>query len=269
MKWILAHLFLGIILYWPVAWSSENTLEIQKELSCTYFSNSKISSDHQTEAQASCVQCPPGPTQTPLSLALLTDVKDSVAAQPCCFVYTPLDAQSSDRLKNGRLSFYWAQELIGSDLLRQDLKNMSHLPQNFIAVFDTDAAGNDCAFHTEQVESLISDQGQHAVLPELGNRLKFYYTVWPQDYEKASTEISRNAPYFINNSMSWEKELSMYRAVSRLSPPSVMIISAGNEYPTPMSPFKVKTSQDLNTILVGNLSPDGLVNVRQGAKSIY
>ena len=115
IKWILPHLFLGIILYGPVAWSSENTLEVQTEPSCTYFSNSRNSSDHQTEAQASCIQCPPGPTQTPLSLALLPDVKDSVAAQPCCFVYTPSGVQSSDKLKNGRLSFYWAQELIGSD----------------------------------------------------------------------------------------------------------------------------------------------------------
>ena len=66
----------------------------------------------------------------------------------------------------GNLSDYWAQELIGSDLLKEELENIP-LPEreNWIAVFDSPADD-----HNIHVKNLISDEGPHAVLPELGKK---------------------------------------------------------------------------------------------------
>ena len=258
MKWICLGLFLGISLYLQ---SSENHLEVQqKPPLCTYFSNSSMSLDDETEAEAPCIRCPPPPDKPVLSLAVIFDLKYSVEAQPCCFVYAPPDAQPEDLLKHGKLSFYWAQELIGSDLLRQELKDVSGLPENFIAVFDTGDNKKACASHANKVENIISDSGRHAILPELGDRIKFYSTNWPQDYRDASGDMSDNLFYFINNSMSWENEDMMRKAFSNIPSSSVIVISAGSYYPNPMDPLKVETSAKSNTILVGSLDPDGLIS---------
>ena len=266
MKWILASLFLGIIFYQPPAESSENHLQAQQQ-SCTYFSNLRgLPSDHDTEGQAPCSFCHPISVPQPRSFSVVSDVKEAVEAQPCCFVYTPLGQR--DRPKNGRLSFYWAQELIGSDLLRRELdaklkkEGESSLPENLIAVFDDDASKSDCAAHTEKVENLISHHGRHAILPQLKSRIKFYYTHRPEDYRNISLSIkeSKDFPQFINNSMSWEAGSVTYEAFLRLSTPSVAIISSGNDYPQAIHPFKIESSKKSDIILVGSLNSNGFAS---------
>ncbi|MDE0119315.1 MAG: hypothetical protein OXM55_04820, partial [Bdellovibrionales bacterium] len=68
---------------------------------------------------------------------------------------------SCKHLMEGKLSDYWAQELIGSDLLREELeKTKAPDMKNWIAVFDTDEVD-----YNRAVKNLISDKGPHAVLP--------------------------------------------------------------------------------------------------------
>ena len=72
---------------------------------------------------------------------------------------------SCNHLMKGTLSDYWAQELIGADLLREELKNTPPPERsNWIAVFDSKTSG-----HNRYVSNLISNEGPHAVLPELEN----------------------------------------------------------------------------------------------------
>ena len=258
MKWILLSLVLGGPLYLSLA---ENDKETPL---CTYFSNTRFYPHDKTETEIPCLNCHSQTVkvETPSIENLLSSIKEVVEKKPCCFVYYPKGVQPKDRLKDGKLSFYWAQELIGADLLRKDLekKDQSQLPKNFIAVFDTDADGNECAVHTEQVESIISNQRQHAVLPQIGDRMKFNPTVEPKDYRNSSIGMSNDVYHFINNSMSWKEDPIIYNAFADLTPSSIVIISSGNDYPKPLQPLKIKTSRELNTILVGSLSSDGLVS---------
>ena len=89
-------------------------------------------------------------------------------------------------LMEGKLSDYWAQELIGSDLLREELEK-SPPPdiENWIAVFDIEVEKD----HNISVKNLISDEALHAVLPELGEREVPFLEVGPnleslRDYKK-------------------------------------------------------------------------------------
>ena len=75
-------------------------------------------------------------------------------------------------LMSGRLSDYWAQEMIGSDLLREELKKTNPpVRENWIAVFDSHKEDHNIA-----VKNLISDDGPHAVLPKLEGRIPFLNT---------------------------------------------------------------------------------------------
>ena len=130
------------------------------------------------------------------------------------------------KLMKGSLSDYWAQELIGSDLLREELEKTPPPDQeDWIAVFDSSASED----HNIAVKNLISDEALHAVLPELGERktafldtygihqsradyvkgkgykpaLSVYETSYPGDYLFG---FKKRAPHYINNSMELEKK---------------------------------------------------------------
>ena len=62
----------------------------------------------------------------------------------------------------GKLSDYWAQEMIGSDLLKKKLKEATPVKTHLVEVFDSPPD------HDVGVRNLISDEGAHSVLPEIG-----------------------------------------------------------------------------------------------------
>ncbi len=63
-------------------------------------------------------------------------------------------------------------------------------------------------------------------------------------------------PSFINRSMSSTE--TTYRSLKALSPPSIVVNSAGNAYPKPVSKVNAKMSKEFNAILVGSMSPEGI-----------
>ena len=72
---------------------------------------------------------------------------------------------------DSKLSDYWAQELIGSDLLKEELKNTPPFKRsNWIVVFDAQTID-----HNIHVKNLISDEGSHSVLPELEGKKLFIF----------------------------------------------------------------------------------------------
>ena len=159
-------------------------------------------------------------------------------------------------LMKGKLSDYWAQELIGSDLLREELEKTPPPDiENWIAVFDTKKNG-----HNIGVKNLISDEdlhpvlpvnlsflkqsiknlALHAVLPELGERKVPFLDVdvislSERDYKKAKRYKSslsmyetsypgdylfgfkKRSPHYINNSMYWVESEDIYEVFKELS----------------------------------------------------
>ena len=172
----------------------------------------------------------------------------------------------------GTLSDYWAQELIGSDLLREELKATPPPERkNWIAVFDSPGMN-----HSTHVKNLISNEGPHAVLPELRSKkillvvtdkfkgyehtLSLFETGFPGDYISEADYMKKSPPHFINNSMDWWEGKDIYDAFKKLSPPAVVVTASGNDFPMRIDSMKSKASQDFDSILVGSLSPKGFAS---------
>ena len=182
----------------------------------------------------------------------------------------------SDRenLMGGELSDYWAQELIGSDLLREELKKTPAPDrENWIAIFDDRMAN-----HNISVQNLISDEGKHAVLPDLEEEtlsfldtlsvegyksaLSLYETRYPGDYLFGL--VPQRPPHYINNSMGWDKSKDIYEvfqqlAFNKTSTPIIISIS-GNHFPNRLEDIKTQASKDFDVIVVGSFSPFGFVS---------
>ena len=65
-----------------------------------------------------------------------------------------------------------------------------------------------------------------------------------------------NLPSFINMSIGWPGSL-VEEGVQNISPPAVLVVAAGNDYPTPVSEEIVQISKNLNAIVVGSMGPNG------------
>ena len=160
-------------------------------------------------------------------------------------------------LRNGKLSDHWAQEMIGSDLLKKNIQQTNLPPpryNNFIAVFD-DPIGD----HKLHVFSLISGQGKSAVLPEMqGNQVINVNALQPIDYLNIYASL-RPAPVFINNSMHWGSKQTIASVAEKFAEDgSIFVVIAGNRYPFPLDKVKAEAARKSHIIIVGSLSPHGL-----------
>ena len=100
--------------------------------------------------------CEPDALMTPDEITI-DDLSDTGDLRSCNIV------SSGFGLLDNKLSDYWAKELIGADLLREDLENTSAPDkENFIAMFDLPTNEHDA-----RVKHVISDDGKNGVLPEL------------------------------------------------------------------------------------------------------
>lgn len=184
-------------------------------------------------------------------------------------------------IEEGRLSDYWAQELIGVDLLKEELeKEPVSIWENFIAVFD-DSDDTNIDSHGVPVKNLLSDEGPHAVLSELNDKVISQlrvekghgFIVTPgkklpskhkilEGYFTAAENLLKDQvlPAFINNSGYWLEFQGIYDVFKSLSPPAVVAVAAENYYPQRLDIIKSKASKDFNIILVGSFSPGGFVS---------
>ena len=189
------------------------------------------------------------------------------------------------QLKDGKLSDYWAQEMIGADLLREEIEKAPSLPEDkfLVAVFDSVDKFSD---HGIYVQNLISHDEDQAVLPGLNDsQIQFFQTHGASQYMSAVENITRGfkqdiqnpitdnvqiatekllsqrrIPSFINNSMNWEESRTIYEAMSKIHPPAILVKAAGNDYPWSLDPIDSQFSKNFGSILVGSLSPSGLVS---------
>ena len=79
-------------------------------------------------------------------------------------------ASSQFRLLENQLSDYWAQEMVGSDLLKEEIKKATPVQKHLVEVFDIPPG------HDVGVRNLISDEGEHSVLPEIGDKAGITHT---------------------------------------------------------------------------------------------
>lgn len=98
----------------------------------------------------------------------------------------------SSGLLGVNLSDYWAQEMIGGDLLKESLKDAPPVNKELVGVFDT-AGTNENFHHSAGVKNLISGQGKQAILPDLGQGLKMYDTKKTSDTLKHSSDLLSKA----------------------------------------------------------------------------
>ena len=182
------------------------------------------------------------------------------------------------QLKDGKLTDYWAQEMVGVDLLREEIEKAMPLPKDkfLIAVFDTPES-----YHDIHVQNIISHKGPQAVLPPLNSpHLQLFKVKSPSQYtdevvslttknvvengEEVESIVEKlipgKLPSFINNSMQWKSSQTIYTAMSRISPPSILIMSSDNHHPDSVDPIKSNFSKNFDGILVGSLSPQGTVS---------
>ena len=73
-------------------------------------------------------------------------------------------------LSKGNLSDYWAQEMIGADLLKKELEGVDPVTKRLVEVFDVPPT------HDVGVRNLVSDEGPHSVLPELEDQIGITHT---------------------------------------------------------------------------------------------
>ena len=65
-----------------------------------------------------------------------------------------------------------------------------------------------------------------------------------------------NLPSIINMSLNWRGSL-VEEGLQNISPPAILVVSAGNEHPEPVYEEIAQLSRNLNAIVVGSISPDG------------
>ena len=192
-------------------------------------------------------------------------------------------------LREGALTDYWAQEMIGGDLLKQDIKQAPLLKGNIhlVSVWDEGE-------HGDLVTHLISAEGLSALLPPLitsqqlthgyipANSFRFYTEGF---YLKEAKEALPYPPSFINSSRSYDEGFTInqtiYKSFAALSPHSILITAAGNSYDdtSPRSllsgifstpyhgsnkssiyPTDKHLSEGIDAIIVGSFNFDGLVS---------
>ena len=239
--------------------------------------NTLALNESQTEASSPCtVDCVHLQTSDEKTISEIQNIITKTSEESCELL------SSQKKLKDGKLTDYWAQEMIGADLLREEIEKVPPLPEDkfFVAVFDSSNGD-----HNIYVQNLISHKKDQAVLPELNDsQLRYFDTSIPSQYMTAVENIMRDVnpqnhsmedstqleaekllsqkkiPSFINNSMGWMNSSTIYKAMSQIIPPAILVNSSGNNYPDSLDSVKSQFSKDFDSILVGSLSPNGVVS---------
>ncbi len=162
------------------------------------------------------------------------------------------------------LSPFWAQEYVGSDLLKEEMKQrkVDTAPTEYkLAVWDSHIEK-----HGEMVSNLIAGPYASSLVQRpktipyvnLHNWNDFFEIC--ENLEKKSQKINAY-PRFINNSMGWNKSELAEKAVQKLSEKNVVFITgAANEASNLKDdePSKASLSSAGHLIVVASHAPNGL-----------
>ena len=278
--------FKSLVFSWPQLQSERKAQNICKRLS--YLKNLKYcepdillhphSSAKKSKTEADTFVCTVNcndQQQSPAqkNLSKLQDTLNRVLPLDFCEILP-----TKHNLKEGTLTDYWAQEMVGADLLREEIEKAIPLPKDkfLIAVFDSPKTFSDHPNfsnpHATYVENIISHRDPQAVLPPLNSlQLQSFPVNFPSSYIEAVYTLE-NIPSFINNSLEWSNSQNKYDTLSEISPPAILVTASGNAYPNHphIDPMKSKFSKDFDGIIVGSLSPNGAVSdFSQEGEEVY
>lgn len=199
-----------------------------------------------------------------------------IAAEPCTLVEDdgsgPVLLHDSDpNKKTTTLTPFWAQEYIGSDLVQDVLDTVKTKPelvslglvdQEFTEKFYTGSITANATRrspegkgeHGTAVANLMSGRAPYGVAKSaeitdviLAPRIELFPEIVGAFLE--------SPPKVVNISMPLREGVRTAESLNRLSEKTILVMSAGNTYPTAMDVGK----QYLKAIFVGSLSPEGLM----------
>lgn len=84
----------------------------------------------------------------------------------------------------GQLSDYWGQELIGADLLKEELEKTDVPDKHLVEVFDSKKRN-----HDKKVRNLIADEGKNSVLPEIGDNAGITNVLYTSDILREANNL--------------------------------------------------------------------------------
>ena len=184
--------------------------------------------------------------------ALLTGFSVSALTQVCRF--PPL-------VEGEHWDVFWAQHMVGGDLLRQELEKLDVMQEgdiaSFVGIWDSGVNR-----HGEFVSQIIAGPKSSAIIPldgplsfqdltSKGNVIKNYEASFEECHQ------SRNCSSYINNSLKWRNEFIITRLTFRLSDQeSTLVVSAGNKGKS-VSPAKAEPSLKKKSVIVASLTPSG------------
>ena len=98
-----------------------------------------------------------------------SDDSETFNLQTCNIVSSNFNLNKYPNLKyrGGALSDYWAQEMVGADLLKKKIENLDSAKRPTVELFDSNKQNK----HDELVKNLISGDGRSSVLPAMADNI--------------------------------------------------------------------------------------------------
>lgn len=188
--------------------------------------------------------------------------------------FVELEKRHPVEVEDGRLTPFWAQEYIGADLVKEEMRQMPNLPRVPVAVYDVgfekehinlafdipvDRAMNGNrpmkGHHGTSVASLINGQGMVSV-SEVVNYVQLKKVSPAVFYFGAVRELKDLPvkPQVISNSMGWTSESVLELATEVDQMGIIWVMAAGNDHPNEIAAHE----RAAPVISVGSYSPRGL-----------
>ena len=193
------------------------------------------------------------------------------------FPFVILENREPVKVEDGLLTPFWAQEYIGADLVKEEMRQMNNITRVPFAIFDSgfekqfinlthdipvDRARNGQRTirgdHGTSVANLINGPGMVSVSEVVDYVL--LKTVSPAIfYPAAGHQIveMKTRPLIISNSMGWPTEQIVHTAKEMDQMGIIWVMASGNEHPAPLAEWE----RTAPTISVGSYSPRGLQTI--------
>ncbi|WP_413557352.1 S8/S53 family peptidase [Bdellovibrio sp. HCB209] len=198
-------------------------------------------------------------------------------ASSLAHAFVELEARKPLDVEGSKLSPYWAQEYVGADLAKEELRQIPGLTPVPFAVYDggfekayvnlihdipvdqeQDRGRRMRANHGTKVVNIINGPGMISV-SELVDYVQLRRTSPGAFYFGAIEDISKLpvAPQIISNSMGWPGERITELTKMLDEHGLIWVLAAGNDHPTPIADYEVTP----HVISVGSYSPRGLQTI--------
>ncbi|WP_413584415.1 S8 family serine peptidase [Bdellovibrio sp. HCB274] len=191
--------------------------------------------------------------------------------------FVELETRQVLDVEGGKLSPFWAQEYVGADLVKEDLRKIPGLSPVPFSILDNgfekahinvtrdiqvdgeaDRGRRLTANHGTNVANIINGPGMIS-MSELVDYVQLRKVYPGAFYINAVDEIHKLAtpPQVISNSMGWPDERLTRLAEEMDAKGIIWVFAAGNDHPEPVDDFE-RTSA---VISVGSYSPRGLQTI--------